>query len=90
MKFLPLENKTGYACIYANAFSINNEAFFADQLDNVAQKYHLSTQEIETIRSALSENQDDINEHITTFHSWEHKLVVALVNENVNTLLEIV
>lgn len=90
MKFLPLENKTGYTCVYANAFSINNEAFFADQLDNVAQKYHFSIQEIETIRSALSENQDDINEHITTFHSWEHKLVVALVNENANTLLEIV
>lgn len=90
MKFLPLENKTGYTCVYANAFSINNEAFFADQLDNVAQKYHLSIQEIQTIRSALSENQYDINEHITTFHSWEHKLVVALVNENANTLLEIV
>ena len=90
MKFLPLENKTGYACVYGNAFSINNEAFFADQFDNVTQKYNLSTQEIEMIRSALSENQDDINEHITTFHSWEHKLVVALVNENTNTLLEIV
>ena len=90
MKFLPLENKTGYVCIYGNAFSLNNEAFFADQFDDVAQRYSLSTQEIETIRSALSKNQDDINEHITTFYSWEHKLVVALVNENANTLLEIV